>query len=333
MEIDQIVQKEAQKARLLEKSLRPVTDAAAMKYLSSISQKGRYTISLQDSWLRDSARDSTILTRFHISLSFSQTLHSHDYFEMVYIESGSAINEINGVAYEMNSGDLCIMNLNAYHRIIEDPNQKNVIINYLFDPALTEDREFRQCSDNPIIQFFLASNYNHRFTDPCLLIKTGEFHNSRITEYLKILAIESLQRQTNFSLMQKNAFISFLVELSRSNHDADHPYMQTILPTKQIDCILTFIQDNSSQVTLTKLAQKFNHNPAYLSRQIKENTGLGFTELLQKIRVRKAAQYLKNTDMPVHNICSTIGYENRSFFYNLFKKEYGMTPQYYRNHP
>ena len=44
-----------------------------------------------------------------------------------------------------------------------------------------------------------------------------------------------------------------------------------------------------------------------------------------------AAYLLQNTTLPVYEIANSIGYENLSFFFEKFQKEYGMTPKEYRD--
>ncbi len=51
---------------------------------------------------------------------------------------------------------------------------------------------------------------------------------------------------------------------------------------------------------------------------------------LNKKRLETAANLLFTTDKKVHEIALAVGYENTNHFINLFKKEYGATPQAYR---
>ena len=46
--------------------------------------------------------------------------------------------------------------------------------------------------------------------------------------------------------------------------------------------------------------------------------------------MQEAARLLLNTDLPIHVITSSIGYENRTVFYQHFQEKYHMTPSQYR---
>jgi AraC-like DNA-binding protein len=43
-----------------------------------------------------------------------------------------------------------------------------------------------------------------------------------------------------------------------------------------------------------------------------------------------ACSLLKSTDRSIEEIVSKAGYKNKSHFYKLFQKNYGMTPSQYR---
>ena len=51
---------------------------------------------------------------------------------------------------------------------------------------------------------------------------------------------------------------------------------------------------------------------------------------LQDIRMKKAAEDIKGTDMSIADIAYEAGYQNQSKFCSLFKKTYGVTPTEYR---
>lgn len=95
--------------------------------------------------------------------------------------------------------------------------------------------------------------------------------------------------------------------------------------------IINYMQANYMTVTLDELSQKFFLSKPYLSKYIKEQSGLTFGENVKKIRMKKAKTLLKNGNMKVESIAEAVGYQNVEHFNRLFKKQYGMTPVQYRN--
>ena len=95
--------------------------------------------------------------------------------------------------------------------------------------------------------------------------------------------------------------------------------------------IMNYIQANYIDVTLDDLSEKFYLSKPYLSKYIKEKSGMTFGELVKKVRMKKARAMLKSSSMTVENIALTVGYQNVEHFNRLFKKAYNMTPVQFRN--
>lgn len=94
--------------------------------------------------------------------------------------------------------------------------------------------------------------------------------------------------------------------------------------------ILSFIQRHYIDATLDLLADEFHLSKPYLSKYIKDKTGLTFQDFIKEERMKKAINLLKETDQTVESIAVSIGYENVEHFNRLFKKSYGVTPMQFR---
>lgn len=95
--------------------------------------------------------------------------------------------------------------------------------------------------------------------------------------------------------------------------------------------IMNHIQANYIDITLDDLAEKFYLSKPYISKYIKEKSGLTFGELVKKIRMKKAKALLKSSNMTVENIALSVGYQNVEHFNRMFKKAYQTTPMQFRN--
>ena len=87
----------------------------------------------------------------------------------------------------------------------------------------------------------------------------------------------------------------------------------------------------ADDVSLQTLAAQVNMHPVYLSKVYKLETGEGLKEYLLRVRMERAVHLLKNTDLKIYEIANEIGYLNAAYFIKVFKKEYGLTPQEYRD--
>lgn len=95
--------------------------------------------------------------------------------------------------------------------------------------------------------------------------------------------------------------------------------------------IMNYVQANYVDITLDDLAENFFLSKPYLSKYIKEKSGMTFGDLVKKIRMKKAKALLKSSNMTVENIAMSVGYQNVEHFNRLFKKAYNMTPMQFRN--
>jgi signal transduction histidine kinase/DNA-binding response OmpR family regulator len=64
-------------------------------------------------------------------------------------------------------------------------------------------------------------------------------------------------------------------------------------------------------------------------KELRSITGRTPIEYIRKVRMEKAAEYLKNTDMNISEIAYKVGYNSPHFFTVQFKREFGVTPSVY----
>lgn len=95
--------------------------------------------------------------------------------------------------------------------------------------------------------------------------------------------------------------------------------------------ITNYIYANYKDVTLDSLSEKFFLSKPYLSKYIREKSGMTFGDILKKIRMKKARAMLKSSSATVESIAESVGYQNVEHFNRVFKKMYNMTPVQYRN--
>jgi len=98
-----------------------------------------------------------------------------------------------------------------------------------------------------------------------------------------------------------------------------------------IDQICRFIHDHLSEdLSLVRLAELNHFNPTYLSRLFKQERGINLSEYIERCRIKRAMELLKEGELKVREVAASVGYEAAHSFTRFFKKETGMTPQEYR---
>ena len=103
------------------------------------------------------------------------------------------------------------------------------------------------------------------------------------------------------------------------------------VPDERFTEIMNYIQNHYLTVTLEELAGKFALSTPYLSKYIKEKSGMTFVDNVKKIRMKKAKTLLKNSSLTVERVAEQVGYPSVEHFNRVFKKEFQMTPVQYRN--
>ena len=92
-----------------------------------------------------------------------------------------------------------------------------------------------------------------------------------------------------------------------------------------------YISNNlDKDLSIEALCAYFNISRSKLCRVAKENYGRGITQVIRRLRVKKAKELLGTTVLPVSEIASSVGYPDYNYFIKIFKNSEGITPLKYR---
>ncbi len=86
----------------------------------------------------------------------------------------------------------------------------------------------------------------------------------------------------------------------------------------------------AEDLSLDILSEQFHLSSAYISRLLKNRTGRGFLEILVDIRMERAKWFLSAGTYQVQQVAEMVGYRDFSYFIQVFKKRYGITPNDYK---
>ena len=71
-------------------------------------------------------------------------------------------------------------------------------------------------------------------------------------------------------------------------------------------------------------------NRSYISQLFRRKTGGKFIDYLNDVRIEKACELLASSDRKIYQIARAVGYDNPKYFFRLFHKKTGVTPEEYR---
>ena len=92
-----------------------------------------------------------------------------------------------------------------------------------------------------------------------------------------------------------------------------------------------YIQQNFMKpISLEDVSSVAGFNATYFSSLFKKETGSNFVEYLTEIRMNRAKDLLKETNMSIAAVCEAVGYNDLKHFTKSFKKATGIKPGEYR---
>jgi AraC-like DNA-binding protein len=79
-------------------------------------------------------------------------------------------------------------------------------------------------------------------------------------------------------------------------------------------------------LTLPMIAERAGVSVGHYTVLFKRSTGLTFSQYLRQIRIEKAKQLLRQTDLSASEIARQVGYADYFHFSRTFKRETGCSP-------
>lgn len=236
--------------------------------------------------------------------------HCHkDFFELNFISAGSGTAFIDNEKFPIRKGDVLCISPDIFH--VNIPVPQLTIQNCLISESMLK-------SNKQIFSYV----FNNR--DELALSPIIHMHGEDIPRTEKILDLinkELSEKQLYYREQTVNLTNELFVILSRAQ--------QTTPLQKQfrgISNILTYIDDHFSTVTMSEAAALCGYNPTYFSRIFHETMGMKFTEYVNNIRVNNSIILLTTSELSIEQIGCSVGFKNKTHFYNVFKSHTGLLP-------
>ncbi|OUS77081.1 DNA-binding response regulator [Paenibacillus sp. MY03] len=100
---------------------------------------------------------------------------------------------------------------------------------------------------------------------------------------------------------------------------------------KAVEVAIQYIRSHmASELTLEKVSSVVYLNPVYFSQLFKQKTGGGFKEYVTGLRLERAMELLRDSELKIGEIAEKVGYPDVRHFSQIFRKKAGCTPSEYR---
>lgn len=259
----------------------------------------------------------------------------HNAFDFIYVHSGHLYLEQNDWEVELGEGQFFIILPELPHRGKRVCTEKTITswIHFFTGSDYTLSENF--CPD--CITRRATPKYYYSPQEFILsLPRTGTFSDAdrpNLERCLKRLLMVSFNQYTKKKEFPSNIrtpldmqsdFIQFLQAIySPLCYDYER---QSIVKTLRDYIDIHYMED----ISLNSMAKYFSYSPSHLIRCFNQAYQISPMQYLKKLRIKKAAQLLLNSDSSIQSIGEKVGLSTPSYFIREFKKETGMTPAQYR---
>ena len=95
-----------------------------------------------------------------------------------------------------------------------------------------------------------------------------------------------------------------------------------------VNRVISFVEKKypDPDLSVTMIAEELNLSAAYVSHLFKDTTGDSLSHYLNRVRMRKAEELIRDRRFRVKDVAQMVGYSNASYFIYRFRKEMGYTP-------
>lgn len=254
--------------------------------------------------------------------------HVSEFFELECVLSGTITCFINEQRFELSEGDVLVLAPNTDHAACVY-QEDGIMINVLVRRSTFKENFMGLLPNNDILRGFFEKALYQTNATPYLLFRTGD---SAMLETHLLPLMQEYRRTSRYRNTVLSAMLSlFFVALMRGHEkDVIIPTIHAPVMNETTIFILEYLQRNIDSITLKHLAEFFNYSERQMQRIIFTATGMSFGENVKKIRMQRAADLLKNTELTVSKIADYLGYYDTSSFRHAFKNYYGTTPKSFR---
>lgn len=252
--------------------------------------------------------------------------HWHDEFEVMVMETGTAVAGINGQLYTVAQGDGFFIGPGALHGVWSQGEGQCRLHSVVFHPRLvggSVDSIFWQGYIEPLLSG----------SSPACVC----FRQAAAWEAAAAAAIEEAweaatagERGYEFSVRDALSRVIFLLSCHLPARSGP-PSERTLRNGERIKTMLQYVQDHyGEELTTAGIARSASVSESECLRCFRRMIGATPIQYVRQFRVQKAAELLTATDQTIAEIGAACGFQEMSYFAKVFRELKGCTPSEYR---
>ncbi|PRR84661.1 helix-turn-helix domain-containing protein [Clostridium luticellarii] len=248
---------------------------------------------------------------FDMTESYFTRRKDYSSYEIVYSYDGLGYLEYDEKCYELKPGDGFFIDCRKPHFYKTATDRWHHCV-FHFDGPLAE-YYFNEFSKEGNVNFHMDFNHTAENNFQAALEKLASAYDS-------IGAYKDLQ----VSLAIEGILVLLLT------HGDEYNNARKKIPENLV-LLVRYINNNyANHLTLDYLSDFSNYSKYYLCRLFKEYIGYSPTEYIINLRIDHAKEYLRSNNLPANKIGVLVGISNTNYFYRIFKKMTGFSPDEFR---
>jgi len=229
--------------------------------------------------------------------------------------------EFEGETAALGPGEFVLIDAGVRHRLVMDPAESCRMLNIEFKFEARHDRilPFSVMASDPDLGAMLAAPFAYtRLRD-----------REEVFPILRRLIMEHDTETAGSELLRQTLFFQLLVMTARLRRERS--LSDPTPSTGYVREAVAYIRHHYDQdLRVRDIADRVKVNENYLQKIFKAGEGVTLIEYLTRVRMDRARMLLKNTAIPVQEICDYVGVNSRQYFSKLFRDRFGVSPARYR---
>ena len=259
---------------------------------------------------------------------FYHSQEKHDFWEMVYVDSGKTTATMNNTGYPLVQGQV------VFHR----PGELHSHFSNNKDPSNLFVVNF-SCGSKSMLFFeqkiFMLEKSSRKILSLFLAEAENAFGHLK-SRYMDNTPLSFEASKFGSPQLMECYFVEFLYSLIRSHEKSIQNIQQTNTTAKVaentlVDSINDYLEENISYpVTLQTLCNHFNISKSYICKIYKEYTSSSIMKYMSALKIKEAKKLLRQDEMNISQIADKLGYSSIHNFTRSFKNETGVSPSEYK---
>lgn len=246
--------------------------------------------------------------------------HTHGYFELNYLCSGSLLNIIDGNEIYMETGDLIFINPSAVQSL-KYLEANTLLLNFCLDQNCFRGTLRSFYEDNNVLSSFFRQEFPSE--NNYLFFSLGD--NLTAQSLITFLVKEYSDKKFRRTYTLEGILLVLFDFLANSQ---EYSYYGTDIHTHQM---VQYLKKNCLTMPLPSIAQHFRYTPEQFETRLRKHTGRNFQSFAQEVQINRALLLLQNPELNIYQIAESCGYISADEFFSTFQDKFHLSPTEYRN--